>query len=226
MIETKNINWRYQVLRKIYDLAAGRTTELVIVDTLVEELGANYKDVNEVLIYWESKGLLKGIEHAVQLTDRGLDEIEQTKMHPEQGTQNFPPHIVNHYNAQGNITITGSVTQKGDGNIIGHHNQVNVTKNVTAKQGVTLSDLILLLTQMQEQIRASELAADDRETVEANLKAVEKESNKEKPRLPVIESSLKSIESVVKSTESVGSTAAKLLPLVHQAAEFARQLFP
>ena len=55
---------------------------------------------------------------------------------------------------------------------------------------------------------------------------VEKEVNKEKPRLPVIESSLKSIESMVKSTESIGSVAAKLVPLVYQAAEFARQLCP
>jgi hypothetical protein len=128
-------------------------------------------------------------------------------------------------NAPGNITIIGGVTQTGEGNIIGHHNQASSTKNVSARQGVTPEDLSLLLVQIREQIHASDLAEDDCETIDANLRAVEKESNKEKPRLPVIESSLKSIESMVKSTESISSIASKLLPLVHQAAEFARRLF-
>jgi hypothetical protein len=128
-------------------------------------------------------------------------------------------------NATGNITIIGGVTQTGEGNIIGHHNQASSTKNISARQGVTTEDLSLLLVQIREQIHASDLTEDDCETIEANLRAVEKESDKEKPRLPVIESSLKSIESMVKSTESISSIAAKLLPLVHQASEFARRLF-
>ncbi|MBO0798429.1 MAG: hypothetical protein J2P31_06365, partial [Blastocatellia bacterium] len=89
----------------------------------------------------------------------------------------------------------------------------------------TLEDLSLLLVQIREHFRAANLAKDDGETIETNLRTVEQESRKEKPRLPVIESSLKSIESLVKSTESIGSFAAKLLPLVYQAAEFARRLF-
>jgi hypothetical protein len=128
-------------------------------------------------------------------------------------------------NAPGNITIIGGVTQTGEGNIIGYHNQTSSTKNISARQGVTPEDLSLLLVQIREQIHASNLAEDDCETIEANLRAIEKESTKEKPRLPVIESSLKTIDSMVKSTESISSIAAKLLPLVHQAAEFARRLF-
>jgi hypothetical protein len=129
------------------------------------------------------------------------------------------------HNAPGTIAIFGGVTQTGDGNIIGYRNQASITKNITAKQGVTPEDLSLLLVQIREQILASDLTKDDREMIEATLRAVEKESKKKQPRLPVIESSLKSIESMVKSTESISSIAAKLLPLVHQAVEFARRLF-
>lgn len=127
--------------------------------------------------------------------------------------------------AKGSTIITGNVHQQGDGNVIGSHNQMSFTKTITT-QGVTLNDLLALLAQMREQIRTAALPADDRQAVEANLNLVEKEVNKEKPRLPIIESSLKSIESMVKSTESIGAVAAKLVPLLSQAAEFARQLFP
>ena len=40
--------------------------------------------------------------------------------------------------------------------------------------------------------------------------------------MPLIEASLKSIESLVKSTEGIGTVAAKLLPLIPKAVEFAR----
>ncbi len=126
--------------------------------------------------------------------------------------------------AKGSTIITGDVTQKGDGNVIGAHNTVNVNKAAT--QGVALNDLLALLAQVRTQVQTSDLPADDREAVEANLKTVEKEAAKEKPRLAVVESSLKSVESMVQSTETIGTTAAKLLPMIYQAVEYARLLFP
>lgn len=128
-------------------------------------------------------------------------------------------------NAAGSTIITGNVSQQGDSNVIGHRNQTNFTKSPTSPS-VTLNDLIALLTQMREQVRASNAPEDDRQTMETNLNVIEKEVNKEKPRLPVIESSLKSVESMVKSTESIGAAATKLVPMLSQAAEFAQQLFP
>jgi len=123
-------------------------------------------------------------------------------------------------------TITSGITITGDGNVIGDDNTVSVTKSRTEVQGLTPDDFGALIAQMHELLRTAKLNEDDRNTVEMNLKTVENETKKDKPRLPLIESSLKSIESLVKSTDSIGSAAAKLLPMILQAIELARQLFP
>jgi hypothetical protein len=87
---------------------------------------------------------------------------------------------------------------------------------------MTLDEFTALVKQLRELLQTANLTEDDRDTVETNLKTIEKETGKDKPRLPLIEASLKSIESLVKSTEGIGTVAAKLLPLIPKAVEFAR----
>ena len=74
--------------------------------------------------------------------------------------------------------------------------------------------------------QSSGFSEDDRNTIENNLKTVEKESEKEKPRLKLIESSLSSIKSLVESAEGIGSAGAKLMLMLSQAVDLARKLFP
>ena len=126
----------------------------------------------------------------------------------------------------GNVISTGSTNIKGDGNVFGSGNTVNVTKTTITQQGATLNEFAALIAQMRELLQFSGLGDDDRETVETNLKTIEREAEKEKPRLRLIESALSSIKSLIESTESIGSAAAKLMPMLSQAADFARQLFP
>jgi hypothetical protein len=125
----------------------------------------------------------------------------------------------------GNVISTGGINIAGDGNVLGSGNTVNVTKMITA-QCATLSDFTALLAQMRGLLQSSGLSEDDSNTIETNLKTVEKEYEKEKPRLKLIESSLSSIKSLVESTEGIGSAGAKLMPMLSQAVDFARKLFP
>jgi hypothetical protein len=121
--------------------------------------------------------------------------------------------------------ISGGISMKGDGNVIGAGNTVSVTKTRVAPQGVTRDDFAALIAQMSELLRTNSLNQDDRDTLEMNLGTVEKETKKDKPRLPLIESSLKSVESLVTSTESLGSITTKLLPILNRAVESAKELF-
>jgi hypothetical protein len=121
--------------------------------------------------------------------------------------------------------ISGGISMKGDGNVIGAGNTVSVTKTRVATHGVTRDEFAALITQMSELLRTNNLNQDDRATLEMNLGTVEKEAQKDKPRLPLIESSLKSVESLVTSTESLGSVAMKLLPMLNRAVEYAEELF-
>jgi hypothetical protein len=126
----------------------------------------------------------------------------------------------------GNVVSTGGINITGDGNVFGSGNTVNVTKTTTTTHGATLNDFAALIAQMRGLLQSSNLCEDDRDTIETNMKTVEKEAGREKPRLKLIESSLSSIKSLVESTESIGSTAVKLMPMLRQAADFARRLFP
>ena len=126
-------------------------------------------------------------------------------------------------NVKDSTIITGNVHQQGDGNVIGLRNTVTVNKNMT--HSATLNDLVALLGQLRTQVQTLGLPADDHESIAATLTTLEKEIAKEKPRLAIVDSSLKSVESMVQSTETIGTTAAKLLPMIYQAVEFARQLF-
>lgn len=124
-----------------------------------------------------------------------------------------------------NVISTGGINIKGDGNVLGSSNTVNVTKTTTT-QGASLNDFVALIAQMRGLLQSSNLSEDDRDTFETNLKTVEKEAEKEKPRLKLIESSLSSIKSLVESTEGIGAAAAKLMPMLSQAVDFVHQLFP
>ena len=88
-----------------------------------------------------------------------------------------------------------------------------------------MNDVAALLAQMRVLLRASGMSEDDRDTIETNLKTVEKESEKQKPRLKLIESSLSSVNSGVESAKGIGSVAVRLAPMLGQALNCARQLF-
>jgi hypothetical protein len=92
-------------------------------------------------------------------------------------------------------------------------------------QGATPSEFTALLALMRGQLQSSGLSDDDRNTIETNLKTVEKESEKEKPRLKLIESSLSIIKSLVESTEGIGSAGVKSMPMLCHSVDFARKLF-
>jgi hypothetical protein len=158
MIEADTVNWRYQVLRKIYDIAGGRMTEMVVIEKLVKELGANYRDVNEALLYLERKDLLKGMQDSVNLTDSGLDEIEQTQRHPERGTPNFPPYIVNNYHIN-NYGTVGGIQQGGEGNT------QNVTFTNNPEFNAAISELLKLVQSAQAPAETKEGLTEDIQAV-------------------------------------------------------------
>ena len=83
-----------------------------------------------------------------------------------------------------------------------------------------------LLSQIRKLLPTADLDKNDHEIVEHNLNSIEQEATRLKPRLLLIESSLKSLESIVGSTENLGATSIKLMPLLTQAIDIARQLFP
>ena len=115
------------------------------------------------------------------------------------------------------------ITITGDGNVVGDQSSATVIKQVT--EGATLEEFLRLMAELRQTLPASGLDADTAEVVEADVKVVEEQAQKEKPSAPVIVAKLKGIAEVLAASGAVATAAQKLLPLAQQALTWAQQLF-
>ena len=116
--------------------------------------------------------------------------------------------------------------QLGDGNVIGSGNTVNVRKTTAVTEGATLPKFTALLAQLRAGLLTSNFDGKVCKVLLADVAAIEAEAQDAKPSLPIIETKLKSIETITKSAESIDLAVGKLSPLITQAIEFAQHLFP
>jgi hypothetical protein len=100
-----------------------------------------------------------------------------------------------------------------------------VTKTNTLIQGATLDELSQLLAQFRELLPSANLNEKTSKVINADLQIIEAETKDTQPSLPIIESKLKSIASIVKSMVEVGTATTTLLPLLQKAADLAQVLF-
>lgn len=122
--------------------------------------------------------------------------------------------------------ISGSnINMTGDGNIIGQHNYSSVTKVNVAGERVVLEDFNSLLKQLREILPEAGLDDKTRKSVEADIQSVEAEAQDTQPSLPIIETKLKGIESIITRVGAIGSAGATLMPMIQKAIAFAGRLF-
>jgi hypothetical protein len=119
----------------------------------------------------------------------------------------------------------GSTIITGDGNAVGNNNSVSVTKTNAVTHGATLSEFTALLSQLREELLRASFDDRVRQVINADVKVIEAETNVDQPNLPLIESKLKGIESLAKSTVGIGTVAMTLVPIVQKVVEYAQVLF-
>jgi hypothetical protein len=64
-----------------------------------------------------------------------------------------------------------------------------------------------------------------RRSIETDIQAVEAEAKDSKPSLPIIESKLKGVESIIERGGGTGTATPALTPLIRKAIELAGRLF-
>lgn len=123
--------------------------------------------------------------------------------------------------AGSNISITGK------GNIVGQNNYSSVTEINSARDEPppTLAEFRALLAQLQTELRDAALDDKTRRSVDADLQAVAAEAEDSRPSLPIIESKLKGVESIVNRVSGRGESGMSLASLIQKAIEFAGRLF-
>jgi hypothetical protein len=107
----------------------------------------------------------------------------------------------------------------GDGNVVGDHSRATVYKPAGA--GVTVEELLALLAEVRRLLPMAGLDTETAAVVEGDLRAVEEQARRERPRGAVILSRLKAVGEALK----VAAAAGTLLSLVEKAVARAQQLF-
>ena len=112
---------------------------------------------------------------------------------------------------------------RGDGNVVGDHNRVNVNKSKTT--GVTVEEFRRLLRDLQGVVQASALDTETREMVRRDLDAVEAQTERERPNLRVIFGKLNGVLSMLATADGVLGLTERARLLAERALQWAQTLF-
>jgi hypothetical protein len=109
---------RLLVMKAIYDASEGSEGNVVSGPDLLETLGLSDQELGDVCKYLEGEHLIKGTRtlwshltpYIINITHRGIKEMEQSLQAPNEPTAHFPP-AVSIIHVQGNLI--GSPIQSG-----------------------------------------------------------------------------------------------------------------
>jgi uncharacterized caspase-like protein len=119
----------------------------------------------------------------------------------------------------GGASVGGSVST-GGGTFVGRDQTITTTT-----QGATLEQFTELLNQLRQGLDSAALDSKIKNVVESDLSGIESEASDPNPSLPVIESRLNSIQSLLQKAAGAGAAAIGLVEIVQRGLEMAQQLF-
>lgn len=182
MIE-QNKDKHYEILRWIFDKVNGQQYKPTYLRELINDnLDFTENDLEKISDYLSGEGLIKQMDDSgllVQLTHKGIVEIQDSINNPQRSTEHFPAQVIQYFNAP-----VGSVQT-------GNQNVANVQQNFGAKT----EDVINLLRELRGHI-----SDDKKQEGLALIESLEKEVKSEKPNEPTIKLFLQGIGNFVKDT--------------------------
>lgn len=165
---------RYRVLRRLYDMSSGNVDRGVPYYKLQEAEGLDERQWWPVFDYLKAEGLIRERTH-IEITERGIDEIERSQRYPQSPTEHFSPVVIQHY--YGNV---GAV-QSGS----------NSTAVVTQHQNSN-AELFRLVEQLGQAVGAVPERPGREEALE-QLEMLKEEARLEHPRPKRVKSYLAAI---------------------------------
>ncbi len=85
---------RYSLLLKIYELTEGDENKIIQLD-VPEELSTD--EVQSAVDYLEGEGLVRSLADEgllLEITHRGVVELEQSLLNPKESTEHFPQQVI------------------------------------------------------------------------------------------------------------------------------------
>lgn len=167
---------RYNTLRWIYDKVGGQQYKLADLRELVNsDLGYSENELTRISDYLEGESLINQMDDCgllVQLTHKGIVEIESSIKNPQNSTEHFPLTVIQNFNAP-----VGSVQT-------GNNNTANVNQNFGQNLSEILQQLAILRNEFQK------LPESEKEEAIEIVDAIEVEVKSEKPSKGKIKSFL------------------------------------
>lgn len=174
---------QYEVLKWIYDKANGSRSKIInVVDLITENPKYTRDELERISDYLEGERLIERVadqEIVVELTHKGVVEIQSSINNPQKPTEHFPAQVINNFYAP-----VGSSQ-------IGNQNIANVQQNFGSKT----EDVINLLGELRKHI-----SDDKKQEGLALIESLEKEVQSEKPSEPTIKLFIQGIGNFVKDT--------------------------
>lgn len=121
----------------------------------------------------------------------------------------------------GGGTYVGGSVNTGGGDFTGRDQKITTTTT----QGGTLKQFTDLLGELHAGVASAELDEKIQNSIESEIASTELEANAPQPRLPVIESRLKGIQSLLQRAAGTGAAVIGLAEIVQRGLEMAQQLF-
>jgi hypothetical protein len=200
---------RLRVMRAIFDDSNGSQSEVVrILPSMENRLGLTQQDVVDACYFLAGEGLIApnikagGLIIAVEITHKGIREMEDSIRSPTQPTKHFPPaySIVN-VHGSGNVIQSGSP---------GASQHVSIgTLNQRAVRA--------FLKEYDAQAHSLDLSASEADELTAEIDTVKAQLRSPKPKRHIIKESLISARSILEITagSTAGASLLELLSHVH-----------
>jgi hypothetical protein len=192
---------RLRVMKAIFEAADGIESEVVRVAPIQQELGLSERELQDACDYLTGEDLItpgamvaeSPVYITVQLTHRGVTEMEQSLQAPNSPTEHFPPAV--------------SIIHVG-GNIIGSAIQ---SGSPGAQQEVTIGDINLggvrdFLGQLEKLAPDLNLPVEDSQQLTAEIATIRAQVDSPRPKKQIVKESLHSVRAILEGAG--GSMAA------------------
>ena len=198
---TRTKQKRFEFLNLIYRKSNGDETETYTIHDLAEKLGMDLNEAERVSQYLEGEGLIDTMRafgagnSSVNITHRGVIEIEKALDAPEKSTEYFPA-----INIISVAHMSNSQIQQGT-----QHSQ-----QTTSYEAPNVQELVALIQQFRAQLSSVELSDKDRAEAESELQTLEAQTHSPRPKAVIIRESLSTVKDIfIKAAPTVLIEATK-----------------
>jgi len=188
----ENRKLRFKYLKRVFELANDDKSILVNVKGVGQELGLNNQEIDKIVEYLYSEGLVKRNGGGqVMITHSGIKEVEEALLNPDKPTEHFLP--VNIINVQ---TMTNSVIQQGsEGSSVSYINNQDVINQIKE-----------VINDLNEKLEYIDLKEDVLGEMVAEIHTVIAQTESPKPKTSILQESLKTIKNILKSAATNATT--------------------